>query len=211
MTLDEHISSLTRSPAPPINNDANGIDPWRAAHSREFIGASEAAAAVGLSPFQTRPQFIESKIFGQEPFDQESQWRMLIGHEMEPVVLRMAMERHVHGPIPSAHITYQDKEWSWLSATPDSWHTGFNVSIEVKTTAGWDAQTPPKHIISQLVVQCRVLQTESVVLAVAKPHIKKLLNITVVVWHVNGLWELLPFGQDEFWKRMHDTWDQIRG
>lgn len=204
LSLQQHLDKLQRSPAPPPAPGPDH-DPWRMEHSQEFISASEAAAAAGMSPWTTRADFVAAKVFGAyEEFDDASRWRMNLGKILEDDVLELAFRDNA---LPGEGRTYQDHEWPWLWATPDAWHTDPVAPIEVKVTAGWAAIAPPPHVITQMAVQARVCEADGVFLAVGRPHIRRLLDVQTAWYPKTDLDAMLP---SDFWNRLALAWQQIR-
>ena len=139
-------------------------DEWLKARG-EGIGASEVAAVVGLSPWDS-PFSLWLKKTGQVPPTEENQ-AMRLGHLLEPVVATL-WEEETGGKVvkaSAADIIYQDAEKPWRRVTPD--RIAYRISawsgrkekilLEIKTTAtGFDAETIPDNYLAQCQYQMLV-------------------------------------------------------
>jgi putative phage-type endonuclease len=82
------------------------------------IGASEAAAALGLSPWQTTRELYHRK--RRELPDEPDNAAMRLGRALEPVVVDQY--HHATGATIEAHPCqlFKSKRWPWMGATPDA-------------------------------------------------------------------------------------------
>lgn len=148
----------------PIIIKPKSHDEWLKARE-EGIGASEVAAVVGLSPWDS-PFSLWLKKTHQVPPTEENQ-AMRLGHLLEPVVATL-WEEETGGKVvkaSAADIIYQDAEKPWRRVTPD--RIAYRISawsgrkekilLEIKTTAtGFDAETIPDNYLAQCQYQMLV-------------------------------------------------------
>ena len=127
------------------------------------IGASEVAAVVGLSPWDT-PFSLWLRKTGQIPRPEETQ-AMKMGHLLEPVVVQLwEMETGFKAVKSSAaDIIYFDPEHPWRRVTPDRiayetmWLKKRKVLLEIKTTSkDIDPCDIPKNYLCQCQYQMHV-------------------------------------------------------
>jgi len=107
-----------------------GTPEWKA-ERRNGIGASEAAAACGLSRYAT-PLHIYQRKIGIAP-DLEETDAMRLGKRLEPVVVDEYQHRTGHvveRPCPM----HRHREHKWMFATPDGMVPEFAGLLECKTT-----------------------------------------------------------------------------
>lgn len=119
---------------------------WLAGRGRG-IGASEAAAAVGMSPWQTPMQLWRLKIGQEQPKDLSDNAAVQQGVRMEPALREFFKALHPEFIIEyhQFDILYQS-ERPWLRATLDGeliHETGQRGILEIKTAtpngkAGWE-------------------------------------------------------------------------
>ena len=148
----------------PIIIKPKSHEEWLAARE-EGIGASEVAAVVGLSPWDS-PFSLYLKKTHQVPRTEENQ-AMHLGHLLEPVVATLWEEATGGRTIKAsaADIIYQDPEKPWRRVTPD--RIAYRISpwsgkkektlVEIKTTTvGFDADTIPDNYLAQCQYQMLV-------------------------------------------------------
>lgn len=122
------------------------------------IGASEAAAIVGLSPWQTATGLWEEKVNRAESENISDDEAVSRGVRLEPVIRDLF--KAVHPEFETAHHPYDmlfQKERPWLFATLDGelteTETGRMGILEIKTAAPtgkagwskWDNLIPPQY------------------------------------------------------------------
>ena len=99
---------------------------------RGFLGGSDAAAAIGKSPYRSPYQVYQSKIGAVVD---ESTEVMERGLELEPLVIRL-YERSVDRKIlPGPWVV--SKDFAFMAATPDAIDDGINSAVQVKTSSAW--------------------------------------------------------------------------
>lgn len=131
---------------------------WLADRARG-IGASEVAAVVGISPWDT-PFSLWLKKTGQVPPEPENQ-AMRMGHLLEPVIAQL-WEEETGGRVVKASardILYVDREKPWRRVTPDrlAKRDGAKRLLEFKSTSkDIDADDIPLHWICQCQYQMLV-------------------------------------------------------
>jgi len=133
---------------------------WLAARG---LGASDIAAALGLSPYQSAYELwaIRSKLL-PEP-DLSDRWTVQAGIALEPVVERWYAEENAElyecDFSSGRHVLYTHDEYPWLTASPDSMlvnrETGEEGVLQLKTTSIWnaDAWVGGAPLIHQVQVQ----------------------------------------------------------
>lgn len=128
------------------------------------IGASEVAAVVGLSPWET-PFSLWLRKTGQIPPIEENE-AMHMGHLLEGVVVQLWEEKTGWKAVKASakDIIYQDPEHPWRKVTPDriAYEVGEDgkkrkVLLEIKTTAiGIDPDDLPENYVCQCHYQMHV-------------------------------------------------------
>lgn len=126
---------------------------WLAERTRG-IGASEVAAVVGLSPWDT-PFSLWLKKTGQVPPEPENQ-AMRMGHLLEPVIAQL-WEEETGGRIVKASardILYVDPDRPWRRVTPDrtARRDGARRLLEFKSTS---RDIAPDDIPVHHICQCQ--------------------------------------------------------
>lgn len=122
------------------------------------IGASEVAAVIGLSPWDS-PYSLWLKKTGQLPPTEET-FTMKLGHLLEPIVVQLWEESTGFKAVKSsaADIIYQDPEKPWRKCTPDriahemNYETGKKerTLIEIKTSSmNFEADDLPVYYLAQ--------------------------------------------------------------
>lgn len=137
---------------------------WLAGRNTQGIGASEAAAVVGVSPWMTPMELWRLKVGAAQPKDLSGSAAVSRGVRMEPVLrdLYAAMHPHYTVDYHAYDILYQEDR-PWLFATLDGEVTddqGRRGILEIKTSspngklgwAKWDGQIP-SHYYCQLLHQ----------------------------------------------------------
>lgn len=105
----------------------------------ESIGASEAAAVLGLSPFQSRVDVWLQKVNKQNPIpDNLAMW---LGRELEPV-LKKRFEEETGKKVRNDYKIRIDPEHAFLTTNLDGMVVDEKVPIEYKTTASWGGEIP---------------------------------------------------------------------
>lgn len=110
---------------------------------RGFLGGSDAAAAIGKSPYKSPYQVYQDKIGASVDVATEVMER---GLELEPLVI-LLYERSVNRKIlPGPWVV--SKDFAFMAATPDAIDDGINSAVQCKTSSAWvrhkfgDAGTP---------------------------------------------------------------------
>lgn len=145
---------------------------WRGARD-QFIGASESAAILGVSRYDTPLSLYFDKLgMGEAKTDKASLFR--IGTLMEPVIAALYIddaheERTVMPPVPFA--TYRHSDYpEWMRCTPDRLiNASPVVPLELKNVdwrmgADWTEEPPVQYII-QLQHQMACLGADEGILA----------------------------------------------
>ena len=122
------------------------------------IGASQVAAAIGLSPFQTQAN-LAMEVLGRIPPPEENDF-MRIGNIMEPAIAKIYMDQEKIEIFPweetCVHPTFE-----WLIAHPDYYYNDDSGKpiclIEIKNVGArqrfrWEDGVPV-HVVAQVVLQ----------------------------------------------------------
>lgn len=123
----------------------------------EGIGASEVAAILGLSKFDT-PYSLWLKKTGQATPEPEN-LAMRLGHILEPAVAQLWEEETGEKVIKAsaADVIYVHPEHPYMRVTPDRIVKGRKKILECKTTAmDVDADNPPIYWVAQVQYQMYV-------------------------------------------------------
>jgi putative phage-type endonuclease len=126
---------------------------------RGKIGASQVAAALGISPFQT-PAQLAMEILGRIPPQEENE-AMRTGNIMEPAIAQLYMEREGFTIHPWEE-TEVHPQFDWLIAHPDYFYNDDAEGnplclIEIKNVGArqrfrWE-EGVPVHVVAQCVMQ----------------------------------------------------------
>lgn len=144
-----------------VTDAAPNSDEWHAAR-RNGIGASEIAAVVGLSPFESPFSLWHRKkgnIPGADPSNPLFYW----GHALEPLVAQRFAELHPEWPhvLPVGTYRHADRDWQFANADRALWplHASEQKSLlEIKTTRYGDGWGPSGSTEIPLHVRCQVTQ-----------------------------------------------------
>lgn len=104
------------------------LSPEAIARRRHTIGASEAAAVLGLSPYATPADIYFAKVIGEKPKNTSS---TEAGDFLEVGILDRA--EAIHGPIKRQCFAAALDPFAFLSATSDALIVGKREGIEAKT------------------------------------------------------------------------------
>lgn len=134
---------------------------WHEAR-RDSIGASEVAAVMGLSPWQSPLDVWRSKMGVPHDIDEDLAY---FGHALEPVVAGWITHKHRErvGFIGSG-FTARSLQYPWLTASPDRIASSADgpIPVELKTAGAftkkhWEEDGIPVQYQVQVQVQCLVL------------------------------------------------------
>ena len=200
--------------SPPINTPQ--WEQWRRIHARTYVSASEAAAATGLSPFQSPKDLMAHKLWPEEqPPDKDRDWRFLIAHRTQPLLIDLANHINETGPLDHDFFTensttFRHAEIPWQIGTPD----GFTqhkrpLPVEVKFTSGWAAENPPAHIMAQLLMQSTICEAPAAMLVVARPHVLRHIDVTVIGFNIERM-EQGVGGAEPFFSALHQFWAELQ-
>lgn len=126
------------------------------AEREKGIGASEVAAVVGLSPWET-PYSLWLRKTGQVPPIEEN-FAMRRGHYLEDAVVQWWQDETGEKVIKAsaADIIYVHPEYDFMRATPDRIVRGRKKMLEVKSTAGYMGEEIPDYYLAQCIYQMYV-------------------------------------------------------
>lgn len=132
---------------------------WHEAR-RSGIGASEVAAILGLSPWQTPLGVYRTKLGVPNEIDEDLAY---FGHALEAPIAQWIRDKHPEvGPVEPG-ISARSVEWPWLTATPDrsAGDVGLVYPIEIKTSSAFSkdkwADGVPLYYQAQVQTQLAVL------------------------------------------------------
>ena len=122
----------------------------------EGIGASEVAAVLCLSPWET-PYSLWLKKTGQAPPVEEND-AMRRGHYLEDAVVQWWMHETGEQVIKASadDVIYVNPEHPYMRVTPDRIVKGRKKILEVKSTAIQMGETIPDHYLCQVMYQMYV-------------------------------------------------------
>ena len=176
---------------------------------RGGIGASDAPAVVGVSPFTSTYALWAEKTSDHWP--EEDSAAMEWGRRSEDMIAQKFAEEtgmRLHRP----SVMYVHPERDWMRASPDRLHMdsrGHQVlgNVQIKTGSNyaheWDGDTPPEHVIVQV-------QHEMEVVGCNTTHVIVLLNgrdfRSFVVPRDDRLVDAIVHLEEDFWRRVveHD-------
>ena len=122
---------------------------------KEGIGASEAAVAVGVSPWKSPMRLFLEKTGAIEPEVVDSE-AVYWGQKLEASILSRFQELHPDAELRPTKALLRSKEFPFMLATPDSMGTykGEKAVIEVKSTghygaAQWEGDEVPINYVLQ--------------------------------------------------------------
>ena len=201
-------------PSPPLNSPE--WEKWRQDESANYLSASESAAAANLSPFMSARDLLAEKLWPEGmPPDLDRDWRFKIAHATQGLLIDLAndlvIDAHPLNPnrFTENHTTYRHQTIPWMIGTPDGFtHTPRPQPVEVKFTSGWSADHPPAHVMAQLLVQTWICEVDTAWLVVARPHVKRLLDVRVVSFTVDQLDDAVD-GYD-FAADLHGFWATLQ-
>jgi len=133
---------------------------WHEAR-RASLGASEVAAVLGLSPWQTPLSVYRSKMGVPNEIPEDLAF---FGHELEAPIAKWISKKHPEVGLVSGARSVRSVEFSWLSATPDRMTYGPDglapqpIPIELKTSSAyskdaWRDGVPDYYRIQSIVQQ----------------------------------------------------------
>lgn len=129
---------------------------WHEAR-RDSLGASEVAAVLGLSPWQTPLSVYRTKMGVPNEIPENLAY---FGHALEAPIAQWIRDKHPEvGPV-KAGISVRSTEYPWLTATPDRLadQVGLLIPIELKTSSAfskssWADGVPDYYRIQSIVQQ----------------------------------------------------------
>lgn len=122
----------------------------------EGIGASEVAAIVGLSPWETPFSLYLKKTHQVPPTEENDAMRR--GHYLEDAVVQWWMHETGEQVIKAsaANIVYVHPDYPYMRVTPDRVVRGRKKLLEVKSTATNMGDTIPDYYLAQVMYQMYV-------------------------------------------------------
>jgi putative phage-type endonuclease len=146
--------------------DQDDQEKWKE-ERKKYIGASEIAAAMGLSKWKSaRNLFLEKT--GQIP-GYEGNKRTELGHHMEPLLKKWFEEETGH-VLRRRNAFCIHEDFEWMSCTLDFHITGSGIPVEMKTTAfasdDWKGETIPAEYFWQCQQQLMITDKPYMFIAV---------------------------------------------
>ena len=172
------------------------------------LGASDAAASVGLSPWVSEYQLYQDKLglLPEEPQSPFFAWRLGIEDPILDYVEAYCPE--ITGALVR-HQMLRSVEYPWMQTSPDGWIPGY-CTVQAKTAQGWDEAKWDVAVPDVYVIQ---VHHEMIVLDVRKAYIPvtfgmKEPRLFEVAWD-QGIADALIRGERAFWTRVleHDPPD----
>lgn len=115
---------------------------------KDFIGGSEAAAALGLSRYQSKIELYFNKT-GQAP-DKEDNEKMWAGRMVEPVIAQMFADRTGKHVVKQPYL-YCHPQHPWMGANIDYGIDAENAGLECKNTTNKvdfaDGRVPDEYFL----------------------------------------------------------------
>lgn len=126
----------------------------------QWIGGSDIAAVMGLSPWVTPLQLWAEKTGEVPPKDLSDNEAVEMGVELEDTVARLFTKR-TGLAVRRSPQRYFDKEFPWMSCQVDRLVTGTDELLECKTASlrsekDWDGEDIPTHYVLQVQWQLMV-------------------------------------------------------
>jgi putative phage-type endonuclease len=100
---------------------------------RQYIGGSDAAAAIGMSRFKSQLELFQEKV--GTLVDDEPTEAMVRGTLLEEYVRDLYVERTGHDVQPAAWLVSNDHPF--MAATPDAIDVDLNSLVQIKTASAW--------------------------------------------------------------------------
>ena len=139
----------------PVIIKPSSHDEWLAEREKG-IGASEVAAILGLSPWDTPFSLWLKKTHQAEP--EPENFAMRRGHYLEDAVVQWWQDETGEKVIKAsaADIIYVHPDYDFMRATPDRIVRGRKKMLEVKSTAGYMGEEIPDYYLAQCIYQMYV-------------------------------------------------------
>lgn len=112
---------------------------WHEAR-RSSLGASEVAAVLGLSPWQTPLSVYRAKCGVRNEIPENLAY---FGRALEPIIAQWLDDMHPEVGVTGDHPgSYRNPEFPWLTASPDRWawnwpDTRGTIPVELKTSSAF--------------------------------------------------------------------------
>lgn len=139
----------------PVIIKPSSHDEWLAEREKG-IGASEVAAILGLSPWDTPFSLWLKKTHQAEP--EPENFAMRRGHYLEDAVVQWWQDETGEKVIKAsaADIIYVHPYYDFMRVTPDRIVKGRKKMLEVKSTAGYMGEDIPDYYLAQCIYQMYV-------------------------------------------------------
>jgi len=125
-----------------------------------YIGASDAAAVLGLSRWSTPLEVWGLKTGNLQPKDLSDKLSVELGNELEDVVARLFTKR-TGKKVYRVNETVYHKEYPFIAANLDRRVVGEDAVLEIKTSGAWAAKSwegeeIPQEVVIQVMHQLAV-------------------------------------------------------
>lgn len=122
-----------------------------------YLGASDAAAAVGLSRWKTMLELWAEKTGQVEPEDLSKDLRIRMGNKLEEVIAEL-FEEETGKKVRRANETIFHPKYPFLAANLDRVVVGEGVPLEIKAVGAraaheWEGEEMPREVIIQVMHQ----------------------------------------------------------
>jgi len=127
------------------------------AYRRGRIGASEAAAVLGIDPWTTPLMLFNKKLSGEEFQGNEDTRR---GHELEPFVRRMISEQYFRKYEP---VVIENPKYNFAFASLDGWDADADIPLMEIKCPRKHSHVLPDHHLMQLQWQMMVSEAKEAI------------------------------------------------
>ena len=119
------------------------------------IGSSDAAAVLGLSRWNTPLGIWSEKVGAVEPEDIGDQLPVIVGTELESLVIKLFCDKTGKKVEPGTPATVTHPKYDFIRANPDALIVGEDAGLEAKTASGWKAKEwEGEEIPKEYKIQC---------------------------------------------------------
>jgi putative phage-type endonuclease len=128
------------------------------AERKNYLGASEIAAVMGISQFKTPLQVYAEKVGLIEPPDLSDIEAVEIGSDLEDYVAKK-FEKKSGFKVRRDNRDFKHKQYPYIVGHLDRWILSEDALLECKTTSAWNAkkwkdEEMPREYIAQINVYC---------------------------------------------------------
>lgn len=135
---------------------------------RSYLGASDAAAALGMSPWSSPADVARDK-WGEKIEDEKANEALERGQILEALVAVIYARRTQHVIADGAFIVSRD--WPWMAATPDRVDVSTNSLIQIKTSLMFTAHKWEMDGVDTIPPEYRIQGQHEMAVAGAKRNV----------------------------------------